>query len=89
MKPKYFNFSPEAIISANLDLQTTQRELRFNFGFNSLKVEDISSPKVINKYMSWTEEKRNNFIVKIGGKANFKRTKGFIESKIGVPNENR
>jgi hypothetical protein len=89
MKAKYFNYTPEAIISANLDLQTTQRELRFKFGFNSLKVEDISSPKVINKYMSWTEEKRNDFIVKIGGKANFKRTKGFVESKIGAPNENR
>jgi hypothetical protein len=89
MKRKYFNYSPEAIISANLDLQTTQRELKFKFGFNSLKVEDICTPKVINKYMSWTEEKRNDFIAKIGGKANFKKTKGFVESIIGVSNENR
>lgn len=83
MKKRYFNYSTESIISANLDLQTTQRELKFKFGFNSLKLEDISSEKVLNRYINWDEQKRNEFLVKIGGRANFKKTKSFIESKIG------
>lgn len=83
MKKRHFNYSTESIISANLDLQTTQRELKFKFGFNSLRLEDISTERVLNRYIRWDEEKRNDFLVKIGGRANFKKTKNYIESKIG------
>jgi hypothetical protein len=90
MKKIYFKYSPEAIISANLDMQTIQRDLKSQFGFNSFKLEDIFSSKVLNRYISWDEQKKKDFIVKIGGRANFKSTKNFIESKLGeIKNENR
>lgn len=89
MKKIKFNYSPEAIIGANLEMQTIQRDLKFNFGFNSLKVEEINSPKVLNKYLNWDDQKKKDFIIKIGGKANFKKTKSFIESLIKEINETR
>lgn len=90
MRRTYFKYSPEAIISANLDLQSIQRDLKNEFGFNSFKLEDIFSPRILNKYVNWDDQKKKDFIVKIGGRANFKSTKNFIESKIGeIKNENR
>jgi hypothetical protein len=82
MKKVIFNYSPEEIIKANLELQTTQNILRKDFGFNAINYSNIIT--CINKYKNWNEEKQNKFVVTLGGKANFRKTKAFIESRINV-----
>ena len=82
MKKVIFNYSPEEIIKANLELQTTQNILRKDFGLNAVNYSNIIT--CINKYKNWNEEKQNKFVATLGGKANFRKTKAFIESRINV-----
>lgn len=82
-----FNFNIEDIIQANLSLQTIQRTLKSNFGLNQFDVRTVFNPKYINVYKSWDENKQKLFISTIGGKANFYKTKNFIEQKINEENK--
>jgi len=75
-------FKIQDVIQANLALQTVQRNLKQNFGLNNYSIETILNEKYINAFKSWDEEKQKLFISTIGGKANFYKTKCFIESKI-------
>jgi hypothetical protein len=77
-----FNFNIKDVIQANLSLQTVQRNLKQNFGLNNYDIKTVLNEKYINIYKSWDEEKRKLFISTIGGKANFYKTKCFIEDKI-------
>ena len=75
-------FNIKDVIQANLSLQTVQRNLKQNFGLNNYDIKIVLNEKYINIYKSWDEEKRKLFISTIGGKANFYKTKCFIEDKI-------
>jgi hypothetical protein len=77
-----FIFNIKDVIQANLSLQTVQRNLKQNFGLNNYDIKTVLNEKYINIYKSWDEEKRKLFISTIGGKANFSKTKCFIEDKI-------
>lgn len=77
-----FNFKIEDIIQANLSLQTVQRTLKSSFNLNHFDVQTVFNSKYINIYKSWDENKQKLFISTIGGKANFYKTKNFIEEKI-------
>lgn len=77
-----FNFNIEDIIQANLSLQTVQRTLKSSFNLNHFDVQTVFNSKYINIYKSWDENKQKLFISTIGGKANFYKTKNFIEEKI-------
>ena len=77
-----FNFNIQDIIQANLALQTVQRTLKQSFGLNSFDVGTVFNPKYIHTYKSWPEDKKNLFISTIGGKANFSKTKNFIEERL-------
>lgn len=83
MKNKYLNFKIEDVIKANLDTQTVQRALKNKFGLLKSSFDTVFSNKYISYYNTWPEDKRKEFIITIGGKANFRKTKSFIEEKQG------
>ena len=81
-KNKYISFPIDVIISANLEMQTIQRELN-KFGFKNPSIRTFKSDNFLKLYRSWATDKQNSFLKLIGGNANYKKTKSFIESLIG------
>lgn len=81
MRKKTFNYSPENIIEANLNLQTVQRALSKDYKIYSPKVETLVCDKFMSIYRNWDENKQDNFIKTIAGKVNFKKIKVFFEEK--------
>lgn len=79
IRNKYINYSIDAVIQANLEMQAIQRELT-KFGFRNPSLTAIKNKNFLNTYNTWNEEKRNTFLKLIGGSANYKKTKTFIES---------
>jgi len=83
-KNNYISFPIDAIIQANLEMQTTKRELQ-KLGILNPSLNIFKNKNFLNQYSSWAEEKQNYFIKLIGGNVNYKKTKLFIESlKLGV-----
>ena len=80
-KTKYISFPIDAVISANLEMQTIQRELN-KFVIKNPKLNTLKDTRFLNQYVSWPMEKQNSFIKLIGGNANYKKTKTFIEKLI-------
>lgn len=90
MKFKLIRYNLEDTIKMNLTTQTAQKILKEKFGLFNSDFETIFNSKYIKNYLKWSEEKRKQFIITLGGKVNFKKTKSFIEDKLGVLiNENR
>jgi len=79
IKNKYIKFSIDKIIEMNLSMQTIQRELN-KLGFRNLSINTFKNKNFLNLYNSWGEEKKNGFIKLIGGNANFKKTKAYLET---------
>lgn len=87
MKNKLIKYSIEDVIKANLEVQSVQRTLKEKFGLLKSSFDVLTNTRYISNYLMWPDEKKKEFIVTIGGKVNFKKTKSFIEEKI--QNENR
>jgi hypothetical protein len=81
MRKKIFDYSPENIIEANLDLQTVQRSLSKDYKIYAPKVETLICNKFISIYKNWDQNKQENFIKTIAGKVNFKKVKNFFDEK--------
>lgn len=80
MKKIYFKYSEEAIIRGNLGLQSIQRSLR-EYGVLKPTFEVVTSSNFLkNVYDNWDSEKQNSFINLLGGRAQFKKIKKYIES---------
>lgn len=79
MKNKYISFPIDSIIQANLEMQTTQRELT-KLGVKKPCLNAFKNKNFLNQYNGWNEQKQNTFIKLIGGNANYKKTKTFFES---------
>lgn len=83
MRNKYISFPIDVIIQANLEMQAIQRELS-KLGVKKPCLNTFKNKNFLSQYSSWNEDKQNTFIKLIGGNANYKKTKGFLESlKIG------
>jgi hypothetical protein len=89
MKLKYIKYNIESVIKANLETQSVQRALKDNFGLLKTSYEILTDKRYISNYLIWPEDKKKQFILTIGGKVNFKRTKNFIEERLEGINENR
>jgi hypothetical protein len=83
MKNKLIRYNIEDVIKANLETQSVQRALKEKFGLLKSSFDVLINTKYISNYIKWPEDKQKDFIVTIGGKVNFKKTKSFIEEKIG------
>ena len=77
----YTTNADKNILSSEISISQL-RNLKQNFGLNNYDIKIVLNEKYINIYKSWDEEKRKLFISTIGGKANFYKTKCFIEDKI-------
>lgn len=84
MKFKLIKYNLEDTIKMNLTTQSAQRVLKERFGLFNSNFDIIFNSKYIENYLKWDEEKRKQFIIILGGKVNFKKTKFFIENKLGV-----
>lgn len=82
MRNKLIKYNIEDIIKANLDVQSVQRVLRNRFGLLKSSFDVLTNSKYIVNYLNWPEDKRKEFIITIGGKVNFKKTKSFIEERL-------
>lgn len=90
MKFKLMNCKLEDTIKMNLTTQSAQKLLKEKFGLFNSNFETIFNSKYIENYLKWDEDKKKQFIITIGGKINFKKTKNLIETKLGVQKyENR
>ena len=87
MRNKLIKYNIEDVIRANLDTQSVQKTLREKFGLLKSSFDVLTNSRYISNYLVWPEDKKKEFILTIGGKVNFKKTKSFIEEKI--QNENR
>jgi hypothetical protein len=67
----------------NLCTQSAQKVLKDKFGVFNYNFDTIFSNKYIVNYLKWDKEKQKEFIITIGGKINFKKTKFLIENKLG------
>jgi len=86
---RLYNLNIEETIKMNLSTQTAQAILKNKFGLFNYNFETIFNSNYISNYLKWNEDKKKEFIITIGGKVNFKKTKSLIENKLGVLNENR
>lgn len=77
-----FNYDIEDVIKSNLSLQSISRTLESDFGFKNLEFNNVID-KGVRYYQTWPQDKKDRFIKTIGGKANFKKTKAYLESKLG------
>jgi len=75
-----FNYPIEALIKANLNLQSTQRILRDNYRIHSASFESII--RFIKNFKFLEQEKQNEFLKLIGGAANLRKTKQYIEERL-------
>lgn len=82
MRNKYIKYNIEDVIKANLDVQSVQRTLRDKFGLIKSSFDVLTNTKYISNYLNWPEDKKKEFIITIGGKVNFKKTKSFIEERL-------
>jgi len=82
---KIFNYKINDIIQANLSFQTTQKILKNSLNLSITSIEDLV--KNLPKYKFLTDAQKKMFLYAIGGKANFRKTKEFIEKNIGAIND--
>lgn len=81
-KKVLFNYDIEDVIKSNLSLQSISRTLQSDFGFKNLEFNNVIG-RSLKCYQAWPQDKKDRFIKTIGGKANFKKTKAYLESKLG------
>lgn len=79
IRSKFISYSIDSVIKANLEMQTIQRELT-KLGFRNPSLETFKNKNFLDRYNTWNDEKKNSFLKLIGGSANYKKTKSFIES---------
>jgi hypothetical protein len=76
-KKKLNNFNIAQVIEANTSLPSVKRALSSVFKFSDISL--LRNPKYIQYYKTWEESKRLDFIKLIGGPANLKKTKAFLD----------
>ena len=72
----------ETIIQQRLKLQSTIAMLSNDFGVKPDLKYICSKLFYDGKYSGWEQTKKNQFIVALGGKANFNKTRNFLEYNI-------
>lgn len=74
----------EEKIAAALDLQSTKRFIRLNFGINNPSFEKLTSPQFKNKVASWDIDKKSLFYRNLTGIGNYKEIKNYYEKTVLV-----
>lgn len=78
-KKNHNGFNLESVINQRLNLNINQRILEEEFQVPFPTLNRIKNSMLLKKdYANWSEEKRNKFIIVIGGRANFAKTKDYL-----------
>jgi len=72
----------ENVIESRLKLQSTQKELRTNFGADIGTIGQLKHSKILDEYTIFDVTKQRKLINILGGKANFPVTKRYLEEII-------
>lgn len=72
----------ENIISQRLNLDTNRRILSEEFGLPFADLNKLTNKSLLAQYANWSQEKRNKFIVIVGGRVNFKQTQNYLDQKV-------
>ncbi len=71
----------ETIIKSRLALGACQRKLS-NFGLTFPTLEKIKSPNFLKNFLDWDTQKQQTFIFELGGEANQRRTKAYLDCLV-------
>ena len=75
----------ETVIAQRLNLASNQNLLWSNFGVSFANLEKIKNPDFLRlNYKNWPQEKKNQFILLVGGRTNFKKTENYINHLMAV-----
>ena len=70
----------ESVIKHRLTLQTNIRKLNDEYGVDPSYI--LSLAFIRGCYVKWPEEKRERFLILIGGEVNLNKTKDFYHGKL-------
>jgi hypothetical protein len=79
MKPKLL-FPIETVIEGNLGLQTVNRTLQNDYKIYNPNVKLFTTEKFISSFNNWPNNKKENFIKLVAGKANFRKGLAYFNS---------
>jgi len=79
MKPKLL-FPIETVIEGNLGLQTVNRTLQNDYKIYNPNVKLFTTEKFISSFNNWSNNKKENFIRLVAGKANFRKGLAYFSS---------
>ena len=71
----------ETIIKSRLTLGACQRKLN-SFGLTFPTLEKIKHPNFLKTFAGWDNERQQTFIYELGGEANQRRTKAYLDCLI-------
>ena len=80
-KRKYKSINVENVIRGRLSYQTTQRELENKFNIKDSSFANLTTFQFLNKFNSWDELKKGDFIRLIGG-GFFYQTRDYLNNLI-------
>ena len=76
-------YNLDAIIDQRLKLNTNRRILEYEFNLIDPSLKTIKNTNYLHKnFLNWDQEKRNRFILTLGGRVNFKQTETFINNLV-------
>lgn len=75
----------ETIIAQRLNLSCNQRQLWSEFGISFANLSKIKNPDYLKlNYKNWPQEKKNQFILLVGGRTNFKKTENYLNHLTAI-----
>lgn len=66
------------VIAIRTRLQTVQSSLTKEFGIKDPSFNKVTSADLLNKYKTWEESKKHQFLVTLGGPMNYEKTKRYF-----------
>ncbi len=76
------NINIESVISDRFKLQTVQKNIFKNFKIQSPTVNKFKDPAFLSRFSTWDLDKQKQLIIELGGPANYKFTRYWINGLI-------
>ena len=81
-------FNIENVISARFRLQTVQKNFYQKYKIMSPSVDKFKSQEFLNNFNTWSPENQKSLLIELGGPANYKFTRYWINRLIKNLNKN-
>lgn len=76
------NVNIEETISQRFRLQSVQNNIFNNYKIISPTIDKIKRKEFLEKFLTWDENQQKKIIIELGGPANYKKTKYWINNLI-------